>query len=231
MDNEKQIPLEFSSFQNMGSNLLQRTKGDKVIWAVVVILTLVSILVVYSSIGSLAYKMNKSTESYLFKQVGFIALGVLIIYFAHRVNYTIYSRVATILFLISIPLLFYTLKFGSSINEANRWIKLPVINMTFQTSDLGKLALFMYMSRQLSRKQNVIKSFKKGFIPLMIPVIIICLLIAPANLSTALLIGGISMMLMFIGRVRTRHIMVIVGTALIPLLFLIFIYKSENTCT
>lgn len=216
----------------MGSNLLQRTKGDKVIWAIVVILTLVSILVVYSSIGSLAYKMNKSTESYLFKQVGFIALGVLIIYFAHRVNYTIYSRVATILFLISIPLLFYTLKFGSSINEANRWIKLPVINMTFQTSDLGKLALFMYMSRQLSRKQNVIKSFKKGFVPLIIPVIIICLLIAPANLSTALLIGGISMMLMFIGRVRTRHIMIIVGTALVPLLFLILIsrhyYNKED---
>ena len=226
MDQNKNIPgLEFNSFQGIGNNLLDRTKGDKTIWAVVIILTLISILVVYSSIGSLAYKMNKSTESYLFKQVGFIALGVLIIYFAHRVNYTIYSRVATILFLVSIPLLFYTLKFGSSINEANRWIKLPVINMTFQTSDLGKLALFMYMSRQLSKKQNVIKSFKKGFLPLIIPVIIICLLIAPANLSTALLIGGISMMLMFIGRVRTRHIMIVVGGALIPLLFLIFVSK------
>ena len=226
MDSEKQIPgLEFRSFQGISNNLLDRTKGDKVIWAVVVILTLISILVVYSSIGSLAYKMNKSTESYLFKQVGFIALGVMIIYFAHRVNYTIYSRVATILFLVSIPLLFYTLKFGSSINEANRWIKLPVINMTFQTSDLGKLALFMYMSRQLSKKQQVIKSFKKGFLPLIIPVIIICLLIAPANLSTSLLIGGISMMLMFIGRVRTRHILLVVGGALIPLLFLVFISK------
>src|SRR5579863_2918314 len=160
--------------QGVTGNLLRRTKGDKVIWAIVIMLTMVSILVVYSSIGSLAYKMNKSTSSYLFKQAGFIALGVLIIYFAHRVNYTIYSRVATILFLISIPLLLYTLKFGSSINEANRWIKLPVINMTFQTSDLAKLALFMYMSRQLSRKQNVIKDFKKGFLPLIVPVIIIC---------------------------------------------------------
>ena len=167
--------------------------------------------------------MNKSTESYLFKQTGFIALGVLIIYFAHRVNYTIYSRVATILFLISIPLLFYTLKFGSSINEANRWIKLPVINMTFQTSDLAKLALFMYMSRQLSRCQNVIKDFKKGFLPLIVPVIIICALIAPANLSTALLIGGIALMLMFIGRVRLRHIMIVVGTALIPLIILVLV--------
>jgi cell division protein FtsW len=222
----------FSSAQEVTGNLFNRTKGDKVIWAIVIMLTMVSILVVYSSIGSLAYKMNKSTESYLFKQTGFIALGVLIIYFAHRVNYTIYSRVATILFLISIPLLFYTLKFGSSINEANRWIKLPVINMTFQTSDLAKLALFMYMSRQLSRCQNVIKDFKKGFLPLIVPVIIICALIAPANLSTALLIGSIALMLMFIGRVRLRHIMLVVGAALIPLIILVLVathyYNSEE---
>ncbi len=234
MSNAKNILTNvFSSpAQEVTSNFLSRTKGDKVIWAIVIILTMVSILVVYSSIGSLAYKMNKSTESYLFKQIGFIALGVMIIYFAHRVNYTIYSRVATILFLISIPLLIYTLKFGSSINEANRWIKLPVINMTFQTSDMAKLALFMYMSRQLSRRQDVIKDFKKGFLPLMVPVIIICMLIAPANLSTALLIGGIAMMLMFIGRVRLRHIMLVVGSALIPLLLLIGIathyYDKEN---
>ena len=220
------LPGKFSSFDTMKGNFFNRTKGDKVIWAIVIVLTLVSILVVYSSIGSLAYKMNKSTESYLFKQIAFILLGVLIIYFAHRVNYTIYSRVATILFLLSIPLLFYTLKFGSSINDANRWIKLPVINMTFQTSDLAKLALFMYISKQLSRKQNVIKNFRKGFLPLIIPVIIICMLIAPANLSTALLTGGTGLMLMFIGRVSTKHILLVVGTALLPVIFLILISKN-----
>lgn len=214
---------KISTAQTVTGNLLNRTKGDKVIWAIVIMLTMVSILVVYSSVGSLAYKMNKSTESYLFKQIGFIALGVLIIFFAHKVNYTIYSRVATILFLISIPLLFYTLKFGSSINEANRWIKLPVINMTFQTSDLAKLALFMYMSRQLSKRQNDIKDFKKGFLALIIPVLIICALIAPANLSTSLLIGGIAIMLMFIGRVRVRHLLLVVGAGLIPLVILVMI--------
>lgn len=217
---------KFSSFNSMKGNLFFRTKGDKVIWAIVIVLSLVSILVVYSSIGSLAFKMNKSTQSYLFKQVAFIGLGVLIIYFAHRVNYTIYSRVATILFLLSIPLLFYTLKFGSSINDANRWIKLPVINMTFQTSDLAKLALFMYISKQLSRRQNVIKNFKKGFLPLIVPVIIICLLIAPANLSTAVLVGGTSLMLMFIGRVSTKHILMVIGTALLPVIFLIVVSKN-----
>ncbi len=224
MNDSKQILAgRLSTANTVTGNLLNRTKGDKVIWAIVILLTMVSVLVVYSSIGSLAYRMNKSTESYLFRQVGFIALGVVIIYFAHRVNYAIYSRVATILFLISIPLLVYTLKFGSHINDANRWIKLPVINLTFQTSDLAKLALFMYMSRQMSKKQEVIKDFKKGFLPLIVPVIIICMLIAPANLSTALLIGGIALMMMFIGRVRVRHIMIVVGSALIPLLILFLV--------
>jgi len=213
-------------------NLLNRTKGDKVIWAIVILLTMVSILVVYSSIGSLAYRMNKSTESYLFRQVGYICLGVLIIYFAHRVNYTIYSRVASILFIISIPLLLYTLKYGSHINDASRWIKLPVINLTFQTSDLAKLALFMYLSRLLSRRQNVIKDFKKGFVPLIIPVAVICLLIAPANLSTSLLIGGTALMLMFIGRVRSRHILMVIGAALIPIIILVSVathyYNQEE---
>jgi cell division protein FtsW len=209
------------NISSMSGNLVNKTKGDRVIWAIVAILTLISLLVVYSSTGSLAYKYSKSNESYLFKQFAFIILGVIIIYFAHRVNYTIYSKVALYLFLASIPLLLYTLFFGVQLNAGSRWIKLPVINMTFQTSDLAKLALFMYMSRMLSRKQAVIKDFKKGFLPIIIPVAIICILIAPANLSTAILIGGTSFLLMFIGRVNTKHILATMGIALIPVLILI----------
>ena len=205
---------------NISNNLVSKTKGDRVIWGIVVILTLVSLLVVYSSTSSLAYKYSKSNESYLFKQFAFIILGLLVIYFAHRVNYTIYARVAKIIFLISIPLLIYTYFFGVKINDGSRWIKLPVINMTFQTSDMGKLALFMYLSLQLSRKQNVIKDFKKGFLPIITPVVIICALIAPANLSTALLVGATSFMLMFIGRVNTKHLLISIGIALIPVIFL-----------
>ncbi|MGF2414148.1 MAG: FtsW/RodA/SpoVE family cell cycle protein, partial [Ferruginibacter sp.] len=211
----------------MSSNLVSKTKGDRVIWGIVVILTLISLLVVYSSTGSLAYKYSKSTESYLFKQFAFIVIGLFLIYFAHRVNYTIYARVAKILFLISIPLMIYTLMFGSKINSASRWITLPVINMTLQTSDLAKLALFMYLSLQLSRKQNVIKDFKKGFLPIVIPVVIICAVIAPANLSTALLVGATSFMLMFIGRVNTKHLLVSIGITLIPVVFLLTLAVSN----
>ena len=205
---------------SLGS-ITSRTKGDKVIWAIVALLTMMSLLAVYSSTGTLAYKLSKSTESYLFKQFVFIAAGLAIIYFAHLVNYTIYSRVAQILFIASIPLLIYTLFFGTNLNDANRWIRLPIINLTFQTSDLAKLALFMYLSRQISKKQENIKDFKKGFLPVIGPVLLICALIAPANLSTALLTGATSLILLFIGRASIKHLLLVVLIAAIPLSMLI----------
>lgn len=202
--------------------LTSKAKGDRYIWACVALLALISLLVVYSATGSLAYKMNHgNTEVYLFKQIIFIVLGLVVIYFLHRVNYALYSRIAIILYIISIPLLFYTLFFGAEINDGSRWIKVPIINMTFQTSDFAKLALFMFISRQLSRKQKVIKDFKKGFLPVFIPVAITCLLIFPANLSNGLLTGATSLLLMFIGRVHIKHILLVIGAALVPIIFLV----------
>jgi cell division protein FtsW len=213
---------EALNIQHQIRNFGQRTKGDKVIWALVILLVLASLLVVYSATGSLAYKLYRgNTEVYLFKQITFIILGMAVIYFAHRVNYTIWSKVAYVLFIISIPLLIYTLFFGVRMNEGSRWIRLPIINMTMQTSDLAKLALFMYISRQISKRQNVIKDFKQGFLPLIIPVGIVCALIAPANLSTALLLGASCLMLFFIGRANTKHLLITIGIACIPIIILI----------
>lgn len=204
------------------NNLISKTKGDKVVWALVILLTLVSLLAVYSATGSLAYKNYRgNTEIYLFKQIAFILVGIMVIYFAHLVNYTFYSKVAKIAFLLSLPLLFYTLFFGVKMNEGSRWIRLPLINMTLQTSDFARLALFMFLARLLSKKQDMIKDFKKGFLPVIIPVAVTCLLIAPANLSTALLLGASCLLLLFIGRVSTKHILMTIGIALIPILFLI----------
>jgi len=213
---------QMPSIGGMRGQLVDRTRGDKYIWGIVVLLSLISILVVYSATGSLAYKMYKgNTNVYLFKQVSFSLVGLLVIYFLHRINYTIFSRVATILFLVSIPLLLYTLFFGAKINDGSRWIKLPIINMTIQTSDLAKLALFMYISRLLSKKQEVIKDFKKGFLPVVTAVLIICALIMPANLSNALLTGATALLLMFIGRVSIKHILLTIGIALIPVALIV----------
>lgn len=216
--------IRFSELRNnfTTEKLLQRTKGDKVIWALVVLLTLVSLLAVYSATGSLAYKHYKgNTEVYLFKQVAFILGGLLVIYLSHLVNYTFYSKMARIVFLLSIPLLFYTLFFGVKMNEGSRWIKLPIINMTMQTSDLAKLALFMYLARLLSKKQDFIKDFKKGYLMVFWPVAVTCMLIAPANLSTALLLGASCLLLLFIGRASTKHLLLTVGLAMIPIVMLI----------
>jgi cell division protein FtsW len=213
---------EALNIQHQIKNFSQRTKGDKVIWALVILLVLASLLVVYSATGSLAYKLYRgNTEVYLFKQIAFISIGLAVIYFAHKVNYTIWSKVAYFLFILSIPLLIYTLFFGVRMNEGSRWIRLPIINMTMQTSDLAKLALFMYVSRQISKRQNVIKDFKQGYLPLIIPVGLVCALIAPANLSTALLLGASCMLLFFIGRANTKHLLMTFGIACIPIIILI----------
>ncbi len=223
----------FHPIREWGQNLASKTKGDKVIWALVILLTLVSLLAVYSATGSLAYKNYKgNTEIYLFKQIAFIVAGIMVIYFAHLVNYTFYSKAAKVVFLLCIPLLIYTLFFGVRMNEGSRWIRVPFINLTMQTSDLAKLTLFMYLARLLSKKQSVIKDWKKGFMPVIAPIAITCLLIAPANLSTALLLGASCLLLLFIGRARTRHILMTIGIALIPILFLIMAavirHKSGN---
>jgi cell division protein FtsW len=205
----------------MFTSLQNNTKGDKIIWAIVVILILVSMLVVYSSTGTLAYKLSKSTEYYLFKQIFFIIIGVGFIYFTHTVNYTVYSRISVFIYMLSIPLLIYTLFFGANLNDANRFIKLPIINMTFQASDVAKLGLFMYLSRQLSRKQEIIKDFRKGYLPLLGSIVVICVLIMPANLSTALLTGATSLLLLFIGRASFKHIALTIVVVAIPLAILI----------
>ncbi len=208
--------------------LLNRTKGDRIIWGVVIVLSLISLMVVYSSTGSLAYRLNKGhTEIYLIKQLGTLMAGIFIVYLAHKVNYTIYSRIAVLLFAISIPLLLYTLCFGTTLNEGSRWIKLPLVNLTFQTSDLAKLGLFMFLARQLSTIQNDLDNLKRVSLQIFLPVIVICGLIAMANLSTALMIALSCGVLFFIGRVRMYHLMILAISGL--LMFGILFAVSKMT--
>ncbi|MEN9697469.1 MAG: hypothetical protein RLZ56_890 [Bacteroidota bacterium] len=234
--NADKLFSQMPTISGVKEHLDQRTRGDKYIWGLVIVLSLVSILVVYSATGSLAYKsLGGNTSKFLFKQLLFTMVGLVIIFGLHRVNYTMFSRIASILYAISIPLLIYTLFFGAKINDGSRWIKLPIIHLTFQTSDLAKLALFMFISRTLSKKQEVIKDFKKGFLPVIIPVVITCLFIMPANLSNALLTGATSLLLMFIGRVSLKHIGLVILVAMVPVLILISIaiatHKNGKTNT
>lgn len=201
--------------------ILAHFKGDKVIWSIVLLLSLFGLLVVYSATGTLAYKLDRNAGYFMMKQLAIIVLGLGIIFLVHRVNYAKFSKISVMMYMISIPLLLYTIIWGSKINDGSRWITIPVVRITFQSSDFAKLALFMYLARLLSIKQAHIKDFRKGFIPVLMPVLIICGLIAPENLSTALLLGVTCCILFFIGRVNTKHIMLLAICGLAGIILLI----------
>lgn len=200
-----------------------KVSGDRVVWGVVLLLSLFSVVAVYTATGSLAFnKQAGNTEYYLIKHVLILIMGFGIMYLAHWVRYNYYSRIAQILLFVAIPLLAVTLATGTNVNSASRWLTVPVINLTFQTSDFAKLALVMYLARMLSKKQQNIKNFKEAFVPIMLPVGIVCMLILPANFSTAAILFTTCIVLMFIGRVSVKYIAATVGGAIVAFaLFLV----------
>lgn len=192
----------------MWHKLLNRLHGDRYIWLIVGLLSIFSILAVYSSTGTLAFKYKSgNTEFYLFKHFGLMVFGFVLMYMAHMANYKIYSRIAQLLLVISIPLLVFTLFFGADINDAKRWITLPGVNISFQTSDLAKLALIMYTARYLSRNQEHVNDFRTGFLPIILIIGFVCLLIAPADLSSAVVLFMTCMLLLFIGRIHVKYLL------------------------
>ena len=123
----------------------ENIKGDKWIWGIALILSSFSLLSVYSATGSLAYsKMGGNTEFYLFKHFLLIILSFIAMWFAHKLDYKYYSKISEIAMYISLPLLLFTFLYGLNINEASRWINIPIINQAFQPSDLAKLSLIIY---------------------------------------------------------------------------------------
>lgn len=196
--------------------LISKVQGDFVIWIIVFILSVFSLLAVYSSTGTMAYKYQSgNTEYYLLKHLFLMCFGLAMLYLCHKIPYKYYSRVSQILLWLSVPLLIFTYIAGSNINQAHRWITLPVINLSFQTSDLAKIALIMYTARMLSKKQEVITDFRKGTLPIILPAIMICGLIAPANLSTAAVLFSTCLLIMFIGRMNIKHLLLIIFGGLI----------------
>ena len=203
-------------------------KGDRTIWLIVILLSIVSILAVYSSTGTLAYKYQSgNTEYYLFKHGIIMILGFALMYAGHFVKYTFYARIANLGIIIAVPLLFLTLLMGSNINEASRWLTLPIIGLSFQTSDFAKVALILYVARALSKKQDNIKDFKSAFVPIIIPVGLVCGLILPANFSTSAVLFTTSVILMFIGRISVKYIAAMIGIAVtVFALFLMIAYVA-----
>jgi len=188
------------------NRILNNTKGDRWIWLIVILLSVISLLAVYSAIGTLAYKRGVGAESILMKHLAMIVGGIALMYISHKLDYRYYRGISKLLMIITLPLLVYTLVFGSHVNDASRWIAIPGTGLSFQTSDLAKLALITYLARTLSLKQENIKDVKQSFIPIMGSVCLVFILIALANLSTALMLFGVSVLLLIIGRISIKQI-------------------------
>ena len=211
-------------------NFFKYIQGDKVIWTVVFLLSLFSVLVVYSSVVALAYHYKGGdTSSYLFKHIRIITSGLFLMYWIHKMKYSYFSRISQIAIVIAAPLLLYTLLKGVSAGEASRWLAIPGTSLTFQTSDFAKLALIAYVARVLTVKQDVIKDFRKGFLPIVIPVGVICGLIFPANFSTAALLFLTCLVLMFIGRMNVKHLLLLIGSGVVLIsLLVLLIWKFPD---
>jgi cell division protein FtsW len=210
-------------------NILNRTRGDRWIWLIVILLSMISLLAVYSSTGTLAFKRGVGAESILMKHLFMIVGGIALMYISHKLDYRYYAGISKILMIATVPLLLYTLIFGSHVNDASRWIPIPGTGLSFQTSDLAKLALITYLARTLSRKQENIKDVKQSFIPIMGSVCVIFILIALANLSTALMLFGVSILLLIIGRISIKQIAVVCVAGMILLTGVIFLGPRRKT--
>ena len=199
-------------------------KGDQVIWGIIVFLSLVSLLTVYSATGSLAYETQGGNTTYfMFKQLGFLLFGIVLIAVVHRIPYKFFVFASLPLLYFSIIMLIITLLTGQDLNEASRWITVPGIGVSFQPSEMAKLALILYVARVLAQHQQEDGSAQGAFWPIVIHTAVVILLIFPENLSTALLVGGIVMLMMFLGRVPFRHLFLtgLTGAVVVSLILIL----------
>ena len=195
-------------------------KGDRLIWAIVALLAIFSFLPVYSSSSNLAYSGSSgSTFSFFIKHFMHLFLGFVIMYGVHRVPYRYFRGLSLVMMPIVLILLVLTMFQGNTIDGANasRWIQIPIVGMSFQTSTFAAVVLMVYVARYLSKIQDRDIKFKETILPLWMPVFLVLILILPANFSTAAIMFAMVMMLTFIGGYPVKYLVVIVGTGVLVL--------------
>lgn len=206
----------------MNNNFTKYLLGDKVIWAIVIFLSIISILAVYSSIGDLAFKSpDKTSTDYLLEHLGFLFGGFGLMFFIHRVPYKVFFTLSQPIIVVAIFLLIFTLIMGVTINDATRWLEVPGLGFMFQTSDVAKFGLIVYIARVLSISQDSDQKLNEAYLKVLISVGIVCGLILPSNLSTAVLMFVISIILMFIGRIDIKKIAITIGALLVALVLIL----------
>ncbi len=192
-------------------------KGDKIIWFVIGILSLISIIAIFSSTGSLAYRQGQGAFSYLFRQTMFVLIGLAILYAVHNVPIGWFRRMAHPALYISIALLLALFVFGVTLNEGTRWIR--IFGFTFQPSDVAKIGLVLYLAKVL--EEGTVTSFREFALRIMLPVSVVCGLILWSGTSTALLLGGTCFLILFIGGIKPSYLMRFAGLGMIAVVLVI----------
>ena len=199
-------------------------RGDRTIWFIFFALILASLLAVYSSTGLLAYKLYGGNTEYLFlKHFGILVVGLCVCYVAYRADHKVFQGLAPWMLITSIVLLLLTLLFGIEINDARRWLQLPVLGVRFQPSDFAKIAIVVYLARAMAGAQDRIAEGRDLMVPVVWPVLIVCGLIAPSDLSTSLMLGATCWTMLLIGRVPLKYLLGFVGAAAVVFAFLILL--------
>ena len=213
-------------------SLVARLRGDKVIWAIVFLLAMVSFLPVYSASTNLVYVIGKgSTLGYLVKHLGHLFLGFAIIYFVHKVPYHYFRALSIFGIPLVIVLLLYTLFQGTTIGGANasRWIQIPFVGVSFQTSTLAFTVLMVYVARYLAKVSDKEYTFKESLLELWLPVFAVLVLILPTNFSTTALIFSMVCMLIFVGYYPLKYLATVIGIGIAALLLFLLMAKAFPT--
>ncbi|HBF21602.1 MAG TPA: cell division protein FtsW [Cryomorphaceae bacterium] len=213
------------------AKMLTYIKGDKTLWVIAIILALFSMMPVYSASSNIAFMYGSgNTFSMLAKHAVHLSLGLILMYAAHNMNYRHFGAISVILMPVALLLLVYTLFQGHTVSNATRWIRIPFLGWTFQTSAFASVVLMIYISRYLAKTPSEkIRSFKQSFAALLLPIFAVCGLILPSNFSTAALIFAISMLVLFIGGYPIKNLLYIAGGGIAALgLFIVLTLAFPN---
>ncbi len=205
-------------------------EGDKILWLVIILLSLFSFLVVYSATGTVAFKTMKGSFFYMLRHAGHMTLALGAVWLAHKVDYRYYAKLSRLALLIAVPLLIAAWLFGSTVNDANRWLAIPFTGITFQPSDFAKLALIASIASMLAKRQDNVNDLQ-DIMPVLAWTGIICTLIGMSNVSTATLLFFTSMILMYIGRVSVNQLILFFLTGVVSIMLALVIGQRLETAS
>ena len=207
-------------------NILKYLKGDRVIWVITLLMLAFSLITVYSFVPILIKMEGGTPFKYLFKHTIYVGISLGVMYWVHKKDAKYISQLSKFGFYLAVALLIFTFFFGTKVNDAGRWVRIPFVGLTFQSSDFARLALIIYLSRLLVKKKDLLNNWKEGFWPVVIPIIVICGLIVKDNFSTAAMLFSISLTLLFLGRVPFWKICSLIGGGIALLFFIVLVHKA-----